>query len=146
MVGSKGENAVLMAIKPCYSSKIFDGSKRVEFRKQAFKQPVTHVVVYESGTTGKIVGFFEILGLEEASPDELWDRYAEVGKIAEGAYQSYFSQRGKGVAIRIGNARRLAEPISLNVLAESTRAPQSFVYLGQSEFERLKSRKSVPVS
>jgi predicted transcriptional regulator len=146
MVSEGIGSAVLMAIKPCYSSKIFDGSKCVEFRKQAFRKPVTHVVVYESGATGKIVGFFEVTGVDEGTPSDLWERYSGVGSIGTDAFWSYFGSRQKGVAIHIGNPRRLVRPVGLRRLGATSRAPQSFVYLGQSEFARLRAEENEPVA
>lgn len=51
----------LLSIKPEFANKIFDGTKKFEFRKSIFKnKDVTTVVVYVSSTIEKIIGEFEI--------------------------------------------------------------------------------------
>lgn len=48
---------VLMSIKPEFADKIFDGSKRYEFRRMIFKQPaVKKVVVYASAPVQMVIG------------------------------------------------------------------------------------------
>ena len=39
---------VLLSIKPEFANKIFEGTKRFEFRKSIFKKEVKTVVVYAS--------------------------------------------------------------------------------------------------
>jgi predicted transcriptional regulator len=57
-----------------------EGTKQVEFRKRAFGRQVSYVVVYSSSPVKQVVGFFEISGIDEASPGQLWRRYSQVGE------------------------------------------------------------------
>lgn len=64
---------VLLAIKEEFASKIFEGTKRYEFRKSIFKKPgVTSVVMYVTAPVGKVVGEFEIGEVLSDRPDALW--------------------------------------------------------------------------
>ncbi len=52
---------VLLSIKPEFALKIFNGSKRYEFRRAIFKnRNVDRVIVYASNPTKLIIGEFEI--------------------------------------------------------------------------------------
>jgi len=117
-----------------------DGTKRVEFRKRGFGREVSHVVVYSSSPVKQVVGFFEILGIEEDSPRRLWNRYAQVGGIDKEEYDRYFSKAPSGVAIRVGRVHVLRQPFPLDQLKPGLRAPQSFAYLSETDFARVHAR------
>ena len=52
---------VVLSIKPQFTNKIFDGTKKFEFRKAIFKNKnVTSVIVYASSPVQKVIGEFEI--------------------------------------------------------------------------------------
>lgn len=137
MARNENQHVVLMAIKPRYSQRILAGDKKVEFRKTAFRHAVSHVVIYESGSTGKIVGFFVVDGVEQATPKELWQRFAAVGGVSEKEFMDYFGPLGHGTAIRIGAVTTLEQPLSISELSTSYRPPQSFSYISADEFVTL---------
>jgi predicted transcriptional regulator len=131
---------VLLPIQPQYATPIMDGTKRVEFRKRGFGREVSHVVVYSSSPVKQVVGFFEILGIEEDSPRRLWRRYAQVGGIDKEDYDRYFSNVPSGVAIKVGSVHVLREPVPLAQLKPGFRAPQSYAYLSEEDFAWIRSR------
>ena len=49
-------STILMSIKPEYVNKIFDGTKRYEYRKKLCKQRIDKIIVYSSSPIKKIVG------------------------------------------------------------------------------------------
>ena len=52
---------VLLSIKPEYAEKIFEGTKKYEFRRSVFKnRNVKTVVVYASSPVQKVIGEFDI--------------------------------------------------------------------------------------
>ena len=52
---------VILSIKPQFAEKIFEGSKKFEFRRSIFKNPnVKIIIVYGSAPISKIIGEFEI--------------------------------------------------------------------------------------
>lgn len=53
--------AVLLSIKPEFTHKIFDGTKKYEFRKKVFKdENIRKVIVYASSPEKKVLGEFDI--------------------------------------------------------------------------------------
>ena len=120
---------VLLSIKPEFALKIFNGSKKFEFRRSIFKnRDIKQVIVYASSPVGKIIGEFEI---EEILHDELsilWDKTKNYAGTSEENFRKYFSNKTKGYAIQIKNAELYDEPKPLDSLGIST-APQSFMYV-----------------
>jgi predicted transcriptional regulator len=133
--------AVLMPIKPKYAESILDGRKRVEFRKVAFRQDISCVIVYASSPTKMVTGFFEVSGFDCDSPDRLWSRHGAYGGISRKDFLAYYSNRSKGVAIEVKKAWTLDTPISLADIAGDMHVPQSFAYVGPEVVRRLTSMK-----
>lgn len=127
----------LMAIQPRFAQLILCGAKRVEFRKTRFRQTVTHVLIYSSGPVSKVVGGFEVEGVDEADPDDLWNRYVAVGGVSAVDFDTYYGGRSSGVAIRIGRVFELANPLPLDAVCRGSNPPQSFRYLGNSALQTL---------
>lgn len=64
---------VLLSIKPEFADKIFEGTKRFEFRRAIFKNTnVKKVVVYASSPVQKVIGEFEIDFIFKNRLEELW--------------------------------------------------------------------------
>lgn len=127
----------LMAIQPRFAELILAGAKRVEFRKTRFQSPVSHVVIYSSGPVSKIVGYFEVDGLDVAEPETLWKRYLPIAGVEAKEFASYFGATEQGVAIRIGRVFRLESPVPLQSVSAGAHPPQSFCYLDRSVLESL---------
>lgn len=120
---------VLLSIKPEYANKIFDGSKRFEFRRVIFKKPnIKTVVVYASSPVKKVIGEFEIENIISFDPKSLWGLTKKYSGISEDFFFEYFSNRKVAHAIRIKSTIKYKEPLSIkddfNVVP-----PQSYVYL-----------------
>lgn len=119
---------VVMSIKPQFANKIFDGTKRFEFRKAIFKnQNVTSVLVYASSPVQKVIGEFEIGEIFNLDLKELWDKTKEHSGITEDYFYEYFENREQGFAIQIKNKKRFPNPKCLKTDYNLT-PPQSFAY------------------
>jgi len=71
---------VLLSIKPEFAEKIFNGTKKYEFRRTVFKnQDIKTVVVYASSPVQKVIGEFEI---EEIISDQLQALWKQTKKYA----------------------------------------------------------------
>ncbi len=120
---------VLLSIKPEFALKIFDGSKRYEYRRVIFKRPeVTTVVVYICDPIRKVMGEFEIGGILYEEPQALWSKTGEQAGITKKKFLEYFVNKTKGYAIEVKEAKRYDVPIPLNKLMVFW-PPQSFMYL-----------------
>lgn len=120
---------VLLSIKPEYAFKIFDGTKKFEFRKVIFKNPnVKTVVVYASSPVQQVIGEFEIDDIFSFNPKAIWKMTNKQSGITEKFFYEYFADRDIAHAIKIKNTKKYLKPLSIkddfNVVP-----PQSYVYL-----------------
>ncbi len=120
---------VLLSIKPEYAFKIFDGSKRFEFRKVIFKNPnIKTVVVYASSPVQQVIGEFEIEDIFSLNPEAIWKMTKKYSGITEDFFYEYFANREIAHAIKIKSTKKYKKPLSIkddfNLIP-----PQSYVYL-----------------
>jgi predicted transcriptional regulator len=121
---------VLLAIKEEFATKIFDGSKRYEFRKSIFKRSgITSVVVYVTAPTAKVVGEFEIGEVLIGEPEKLWEQTKQASGITKKFYDQYFDDRNTAYAIEVKSVNRYRTPKDLRNDFNIGFAPQSWVYL-----------------
>jgi predicted transcriptional regulator len=119
---------VVLSIKPQFANKIFDGTKKFEFRKAIFKnQNVTSVLVYASSPVQKVIGEFEIEKIFNLDLKELWDKTKDHSGITEAYFYEYFENREQGFAIQIKNKTRFENPKCLKA-DYNLAPPQSFAY------------------
>ena len=119
---------VVLSIKPEFAHKIFDGSKKFEFRKVIFKNSeVKSVIVYASSPVQKVIGEFEIGQILNDNLDNLWDLTKEFSGITEDYFYEYFSDKEKGFAIQIKQIIKYDNPRCLKA-DYNLNPPQSFVY------------------
>ena len=120
---------VVLSIKPEFAFKIFDGSKKFEFRKAIFKNNnVKSVIVYASSPVQKVIGEFEIGKIFNNDLETLWNLTKEHSGITEAFFYEYFSEREKGFAIQIKNKKIYKEPKCLKT-DYNLHPPQSFAYV-----------------
>ncbi|MGL5597930.1 MAG: ASCH domain-containing protein [Aeromonas sp.] len=121
---------VLLSIKPEFVEKIFDGTKKFEFRKNAFKKVgITSVVIYATMPVGKVVGEFDITDLITDDPAIIWAMTGNHAGIDKAFFDSYYDNRQRAVAIGIGKVRRYDQPMPLIELGIGSTPPQSYRYL-----------------
>jgi predicted transcriptional regulator len=120
--------AVLLSIKPEFAHKIFEGSKKFEFRKQVFKDTsVKKVIVYSSSPEQKVIGEFEIETILSDTPNNIWIQTKLYSGISQEFYNEYFKGRDNAYAIKVASTKKYRKKKSLadyNVQS----APQSFAY------------------
>lgn len=120
---------VLLSIKPEFAERIFDGSKKFEFRKAIFRdETITTVVVYASSPVQKVIGEFKIDTIIDDKPDKLWRKTKSHAGINEDYFFEYFAGRLIGYAIKVKSVKRYAKPLCLREDFNLT-PPQSFMYL-----------------
>jgi len=120
---------VLISIKPEFATKIFDGTKKYEFRRTIFKNPaVKKVLVYASSPVQKIIGEFEIESIIRHDLDTLWSKTKKFSGISEDYFFSYFVDKEHGFAIKIKNTKLYKNPKCIRD-DYNLAPPQSFLYL-----------------
>jgi predicted transcriptional regulator len=120
---------VMLSIKPVFADKIFDGTKKYEFRRAIFRHPgITKVIVYASSPVKKVIGEFEIEHILTADLHTLWKTTSDFAGIPEDFFFEYFGDKQQGHAIKIKNTRRYKSPKCIrrdfNLIP-----PQSFAYI-----------------
>lgn len=120
---------VLLSIKPCFAEKIFDGSKKFEFRRCIFKNVhIKTILVYASSPTQKVIGEFEIERILNQDLPALWEETKEHAGIDEEYFYKYFGDKQQGYAIKIKKTKKYKNPLCLKEHFKLT-PPQSFSYV-----------------
>lgn len=124
------QTAVLLSIKPEFVERIFDGTKRYEFRRALFKRPdITKIVIYASSPIRKVVGEIRIGNILKMTPSCLWKKTKEYSGIDKERFDLYFSGKEHGYAIEIVKAKRYKEARTLIDEYDLKYPPQSFAYV-----------------
>ncbi len=119
---------VILSIKPEFAEKIFDGSKKFEFRRVIFKNPdIKSIIVYASSPVKKVIGEFEIDEILKDDLNCLWQQTQADSGITKDFFFEYFENKLEGFAIKIKSVTRYKEPKCLKQDYNLT-PPQSFLY------------------
>lgn len=119
---------ILLAIKPEYVTKIFNQTKKYEFRRKIPQNPVTIVVVYATEPEHKIIGEFKVVEVLSMKPTPLWEMTKDSAGITRAKFREYFRDCKTAYAYRIGDINLYKNPKSLEEFGIK-QPPQSFVYL-----------------
>jgi len=126
----------LFSIHPRYASAILEGTKRVEFRRQALPGDVSHVIIYATSPLQRVVGSFEVEGVDAIPPREAWSKYREIGGIAKDDFDLYYAGATHAHVIRILAAHAIRQPFALTEIDDELRPPQSYLYLRGTQLEQ----------
>ena len=119
---------VVLSIKPEFANKIFDGTKKFEFRKSIFKNVnIKTVLVYSSSPVQKVIGEFQIGEIIKQDLETLWELTKEFSGITEEYFYKYFEDREYGFAIQVKEKTKFKTPKCLKEDYNMT-PPQSFSY------------------
>lgn len=121
--------AVLLSIKPEFAHKIFDGTKKYEFRKQIFKDSsIKKVIVYSSSPEQKVIGEFTIDDILNDTPSDLWLQTRDYSGITQAFYEEYFRGRKNAYAIKVASTKLYEQKKNLSDF-DIIYPPQSFAYV-----------------
>ena len=119
---------VVLSIKPEFAFKIFDGTKKFEFRKSIFKNTtIKTIIVYASFPVQQVIGEFDFDEVLNYDLSTLWDLTQEHSGISEEFYYEYFANKDEGFAIKIKKTRKYRNPKCLKTDFNLS-PPQSFAY------------------
>lgn len=120
---------IILSIKPEFASKIFDGSKKYEFRRSIYKnEKVKSVIVYASAPISRVIGEFEIDTVIHDEIESLWDDTQEYSGITYDFYRKYFDGKDKGYAIKVKRTKKYKQSVCLKEKF-GILPPQSFAYV-----------------
>lgn len=121
---------ILISLVSRHAKNIFDGNKRVEFRRRTMHiTPGTTAWIYVKLPIGAITGRVKVTAIHTSSPTALWQRFSAVSGLSKNEFFDYFSGVAVGVALELGDTRELRQSISLLSLREistSFQPPQFF--------------------
>ncbi|HJX13686.1 MAG TPA: hypothetical protein VJ377_09210 [Dehalococcoidales bacterium] len=133
---------VLLSVKPHFAERIFNGTKKYEYRKTFFSRTdVNKVIVYASSPVKKIIGEFYIAGIISDKPESIWRRTGTSAGIDKDFFFRYFLGKEKGYAIKIRNPKKYEVMLDPRYIIPNFTPPQSFIYI-ESKKLLLKQEKN----
>ncbi len=129
MAHQPNQRVALLSIHPRHANAILEGRKRVELRRVPVSMDTSHVIVYATAPTQAILGWFEVEGIDLAAPTRIWNQHQSWCGVTRREFRDYFAGARQAAAIRVGRAHRLDDALSLDVLRNVKRPPQSFQYV-----------------
>jgi len=143
MENTISENAIMLAIRPCYADKIFNGSKTVELRRVRPRN--IHkgdlVLLYVSSPVKSLAGGFVIDEIIEKPLKELWKSVRKRAGVTRKEFYSYYKGISMGIGISFSECRQLPNPIELQNLKKQIsdfQPPQNFRYARENELTAVK--------
>lgn len=81
---------ILLSIKLEYVERIFNGSKKFEFRKHLPQKKVDRIIVYSTDPMQRVVGEVDVLGRLTMKLSPLWEATKTAAGISCAKYRAYF--------------------------------------------------------
>lgn len=119
---------MLLSINPEYVKRIFNGSKKYEFRKTKCRNNVDSILIYETAPVMKVVGEATIKRIITGKPSDIWKKTKEGSGISKPFFDLYYGNRDYAVVYELDKVTKYEEPRSL-VSYGILQAPQSFRYI-----------------
>lgn len=119
---------ILLSIKPEYTNRILEGSKKFEFRRSVAKRKVDRILIYSTAPEMKVVAMVEVIGVMKDSPKRLWEKTRTHAGISRPKFMDYYANRSVAYAYQLGELQKFDTPKTLAEYGISV-APQSFVYI-----------------
>lgn len=132
---------VCYPIKPVYSEKIMTGEKRYELRKRLPNNNIDYILIYSTVPIGKIVGYAKVKEVYEKTVSDMWEMVSSSAGISEKDYMEYFNGKDNAYAIELEGIKRFKKPFNVKEINQNFTVPQSFCYVNEDDFKRLKKRK-----
>ena len=133
---------ILLSIKKVYCDLILDGTKRFEFRKRLPNglQKGDEVAIYCTRPVSKVVAYFRIADVIQTTRQGLWRQTRHAAGVTYETFMRYFCVTQQANAIGIGKLYVLKTPLSLGRLRRNRTPPQSFLYLTDSQSEKVREK------
>lgn len=119
---------ILISIKPEYVKKIFDGSKKIEYRTRLAKYKVDKIIIYCTAPIKKIVGEADVIRTISDKPEKIWSKTKKISGISKESFDTYFTKNKTANAYVLGDVKKYRKQKTLEDFGLKA-APQSFYYL-----------------
>jgi predicted transcriptional regulator len=132
--------AVLISIHPSHVEKIISGEKRLEFRRSWAALPVDMLVIYATSQVRQVVAVAEVKHIFRGSRTNLWNLAKTIGGgISRRKLFAYLYGKSNAFAIELVNVKPISGGLDPALLfGLDFRAPQSFRYLREEEYAKLR--------
>lgn len=132
-------------IKKKYTDKILSGEKRCELRKRLPNSNLKFILIYATTPMARVVGYAEVKELHKNSVLNIWKRFSKISGISRADYFEYFSSNDTACSIELNRVYKFVRPFKVSDISENFKVPQSFCYINEDIFRRIKRRKVVEV-
>lgn len=119
---------ILISINPEYVEKIFNGTKKYEYRKIRCKKNIDKLIIYSTYPVMKVVGEAKVEEILEGTPDKIWEKTKNGSGVNIDFYKKYFNNRENAIAYKLKDVKKYDNPKDL-IDYGIKNAPQSFVYI-----------------
>ena len=130
----------LFAIKPIYAERIYNGSKKYEYRKYGVRFGINRIYLYETIPVGKITGYVDVKEVLKVNPTKLWEDTKEFSGITYEDYFKYYEGKKYAYVYVLGKSIKYDKAKSLSDFGLKY-VPQSHVYI--DDFKNLEEREHV---
>ncbi|MBW2738389.1 MAG: ASCH domain-containing protein [Deltaproteobacteria bacterium] len=141
MAQTENNDVILLSIHPEFAKAIMGGKKKIEFRKLNIPKSIKQVVLYATAPERKIVGYFSVKKIVEATPTELWKVYKRISGVKRNYLLNYYKNSQLGVGILVSDVVELQNPIPIFLEDSGFRPTQSFSYVEKRLWYNLKRRR-----
>lgn len=119
--------SIILSIHKQYCDLLFEGKKKIEFRKTLPSRPISSIIVYEAKGCGKIIGELSVSETIEGSPEEVWLQTKDIAGIDKDSFLSYYAGKRKAVAYVIDSYNRYEKYRPLSDFGVS-KPPQNYIW------------------
>jgi predicted transcriptional regulator len=117
------------------------GEKKYELRKRLPNKKIDYILIYSTVPVGKVVGYAKVKEVYIKTVDDMWEMVSFSAGISKEDYMDYFDGKDNACAIELKDIKRFKKPFSVKDINEKFTVPQSFCYINEEDFKRLKKRK-----
>ena len=126
-------STILLPMKPEYVKSIFNGSKKIVYRKQIPKYSITRIVVYSTSPLKAVIGEVEVQKTMTMECSLLWECTKNETEISKKQFDNYFKNYNIASAYKLGKYKQYNSPNSLLSFGINN-TPHSFVYLRECPY------------
>jgi len=128
----------LFSIKPCYSEKIYNKEKFVEFRRQNVNIDTNETcLIYTTAPVKKITGYFVVKKKLRLPLYKLWKLTKNIGGISKKIFTEYFKGCKYGTALIFKIAKNFTNSIDVFKIFTNFNPPQSYYRLEAAKFIKI---------
>ena len=126
------DSTIMLSIKPIYVERIFNGTKKFEYRRRLAGTSVGKILIYEPSPVSQVVGEARVVRSISLSKSNLWTLTKQYAGLSKEEYDKYFSDVEVACAYELGKVTRYSPPRPLSDY-NIEQAPQSFLYIDSIE-------------